>query len=384
MSTDYTADLKSIVVSGTISVEEVREIDSMEGYALFVLLGPTGSGKSSFIEAVASDRSLSLSSNKLEGCTQAVTIYRISNLRAGRLPIFIVDVPGFVDSRISAMGIVSMLKKLIESTTALYLFRILYVTPINMPRLPGSQRRLLRTFDALTGVDAADCITIVSSMWDTISGETAQKRAERNLNQLRDIIWKDYIDKGSHIVKFHNNQESALTILDEATRSRDGRSIRFQLQETITSPLRETPFAPNIHDDLQERIQGLRIQEANIQSDLQMAVARSDRKLQLTLDPELKEVQHLLAKFEQELREFGPPPGSQHPDTTLPNLPSASPIVPSSDPESQHSPHNEEIPEDQPLPQPSHSIVKSRGLITRAVDSMKRLGTKLHKRRGNH
>lgn len=70
-----------------------------------------------FIEAVASDRSLSLSSNKLEGCTQAVTIYRISNLRAGRLPIFIVDVPGFVDSRISAMGIVSMLKKLIESTT---------------------------------------------------------------------------------------------------------------------------------------------------------------------------------------------------------------------------------------------------------------------------
>ncbi|KAF9034796.1 hypothetical protein BJ165DRAFT_1511659 [Panaeolus papilionaceus] len=280
MDINLSTNLKNIIAAGAISVEAVAEIQARDGYVIFVLLGPTGSGKSSFIEAIASNTTLSLSSNKLEGFTQRETIYGIANVNAGRLPIFIVDVPGFMDSKISAMGIVSMLKNMIQRTSSLYWFRILYLTPIHNPRLPGSQRQLLQTFDALTGVGAADCITVVSTMWDLVWSESAKRREESNLKQLRDDIWKGYIDEDARWPSF--------TILNKS----------------ISRPLQKTPFAPNIYQDLQIRIQDLRIEQANFQSDRQRAIAQSDEKLQASLVPLLDEVQLLLDKFEQELHDF--------------------------------------------------------------------------------
>lgn len=71
-----------------------------------------------FVESVASNTLLGLSSNKLEGFTQTVSIYRIVNTQyidgRGKQLIYIVDVPGFADSKISSMSIVAMLRKMIQ------------------------------------------------------------------------------------------------------------------------------------------------------------------------------------------------------------------------------------------------------------------------------
>ncbi|KAF9032249.1 hypothetical protein BJ165DRAFT_1517941 [Panaeolus papilionaceus] len=306
MNTGRQVKFNHLTFSGAVSVEQVEKIIESKGYILYVLLGPTGSGKSSFIEAVASDTSLCLSSSSLEGFTQSINIYRILNVvKNQRLPIYLVDVPGFADNRISTISIVSMLKELIQ-TTRVYTFRILYLVPINNPRLPGSQRRLLQTLGALTGIDSAELITIVSTMWDSIWGENAKTRAESNFNQLRNEIWKDYIDNGSRIVRFENTQESALTILDETVNVQQYGD--FHLRKSIALPLRETSFASNIYDNLHIRIQNLEIQQANIQSELQVAMERSEEELVAVLLPRLEEVQALLAEFEQELQDFGSAP----------------------------------------------------------------------------
>ncbi|KAF9039813.1 hypothetical protein BJ165DRAFT_340951 [Panaeolus papilionaceus] len=223
-------------------------------------------------------------------------------------PIYLVDVPGFADSKISAMGIVSMLKDMIQTKLDLYAFRILYHTPINKPRLPGSQRQVLRTFEALTGPKSAGRVTVVSTMWDSIWNENTRRRAEGNFSQLHKEIWKDYIDKGADIVKFHNTQESALTILDNAFDQSVVWGDKFSIHQSVHLPLQHTPFASHICDDLQTRISNLQMQQANIQSELQMATVEQLDELEAILIVQLKEVQMLITKFEDELHTFGTPP----------------------------------------------------------------------------
>ncbi|KAF9034768.1 hypothetical protein BJ165DRAFT_1598382 [Panaeolus papilionaceus] len=303
---EFATKLENITVSGVVSVERVSKvgpIDGSEYYYVFVLLGPTGSGKSTFIESLAPNTSLSLSSNKLEGFTQSINVYCIVNVKSNAgYPIYLVDVPGFADTKISSMGIVSMVRKMIQTNGNPW-FYILYFTPIHNPRLPGSQRRVLRTFEALTGPESAGRnITIVSAMWDLVWGESASRRAENNFSQLQDEIWQNYISSGSHIVRFQNKQESALTILDGAFGR--GYPSLYPLRESISQPLRQTPFASNLYNDLQIQIQCLQLQQTNIQSDLQDATEQSDEQLKATLVPQLKEVQGLLAKFEKELLEY--------------------------------------------------------------------------------
>ncbi|KAF9039738.1 hypothetical protein BJ165DRAFT_335900 [Panaeolus papilionaceus] len=307
---DFATKLKEINVLGAVSVERVSKfgIDGIKGFIVYVLLGPTGSGKSSFIEAVASNPSLGLSSDKLEGFTQTVSIYRIINaVRPSGSPIYLVDVPSFADSKISVMNIVSMLKDMLQTNKDLYGFRILYHTPINNPRLPGSQRQVLRTFEALTGPRSAERVTVISTMWDSIWNENTRRRAEGNFSQLRKEIWKDYIARGAKIVKFHNTQESALTILDDAWGYSWG-GHDFNIQNSINVSLRESPFASHIYNDLQTRIHNLEMQQANIQSELQMATEQSDEKLRAVLIAQLAEVQILFTKFKEELHELGTPP----------------------------------------------------------------------------
>ncbi|KAF9039767.1 hypothetical protein BJ165DRAFT_337162 [Panaeolus papilionaceus] len=350
---DFATKLKKIKVLGAVSVERVSKfgIDGINGFIVFVLLGPTGSGKSSFIEAVASDPSLGLSSNKLEGFTQSVSIYQIINaVTPSGYPIYLVDVPGFADSKISAMSIVSMLKRMIQTNLNLYYFHILYHTPINNPRLPGSQRQVLQTFEALTGPKAARNITVVSTMWDSIWNENTRRRAEGNFSQLRNEIWKDYIAQGADIVKFHNTQESALTILDDAYDRSWGNT--FNIQNSIDVPLRLAPFASHIYNDLQTRIHDLQMQQASIQSELQMATEQSDEKLRAVLIAQLAEVQILFTKFEEELHEFGPPP---NPPATL----KPASLPPTNDPAA-------------PTP-------RSGGIFTRATNTLKGWGNKLSK-----
>ncbi|KAF9034846.1 hypothetical protein BJ165DRAFT_666907 [Panaeolus papilionaceus] len=354
---DFASKLKYIKIFGAVSVERVSKLgmDGVGDYAVFVLLGPTGSGKSSFIEAVTSNPSLGLSSDKLEGFTQSVSIYRIINVVSQYgSAIYLVDVPGFADSRISAMSIVSMLKDMIQANPTLSHFQILYHTPINNPRLPGSQRQVLRTFKAFTGPQSAESITVVSTMWDSIWNESTRRRAEGNFNQLCEEIWTDCIAQGADIVKFHNTPQSALTILDNAL-GQGSMPYMFSIQNTIHEPLQNTPYASHIYDDLQTQIHNLQMQQVNIQSELQMATEQSDEKLRAVLIAQLVEVQMLLSKFEDELHEFGPPPDS--------------PAI------------LEPVP---PINNPAAPTLHPGGIFTRATNKMKQWGNKLLKHRASN
>ncbi|KAF9032057.1 hypothetical protein BJ165DRAFT_1535215 [Panaeolus papilionaceus] len=346
----------SIRIDGPVSVTPVSKIPGRGlSTAIVLLLGPTGSGKSSFIEALAPKGSLQISSHLLEGCTQAISVYIVENVTSvpySRSPIFMIDVPGFGDTKISEMSIVVMIQNFMRDMAITHIGRILYFTPINVVRLPGSQRRMLKTFQDMTGIETVGNIMIVTTMWDQLSGESSMQRAERNFEQLRDVVWKDYIQNVCLIVRFDNNVESALCVLDEACRV----LVIAAFEVEISDQIRDAAFGADLYNNLQIRIQNLQIQRANIRSELEVAPLGPDFQLLTVLSLQLEETERILAKFNQELEDFEAPPESVHDPMAEPTLPSHPPTL------------------------PSHPAPAKRGIFARAISSFKCWGHELHER----
>ncbi|KAF9030162.1 hypothetical protein BJ165DRAFT_1574925 [Panaeolus papilionaceus] len=121
---------------------------------------------------------------------------------------------------------------------------------------------------------------------------------------------QDYIGAQAEILKFHNTQESTLSILDHSLQRYPG--PHFELQSLLNSnlPLRKITFASRIYTNLQTRIRNLQMQLANIHFDLLAASEQEDEELTGCLFPRQEEAQRLLATFQEDLCEFGGPPDS--------------------------------------------------------------------------
>ncbi|KAF9050477.1 hypothetical protein BJ165DRAFT_1458316 [Panaeolus papilionaceus] len=224
--------------------------------------------------------------------------------------LYIVDSPGFADPKISELSIISMVKGFLEQKEGTYFSHILFLTPITHIRLSGSRRHVLRTFQALTGLATAQNVVIVTTMWDSINNESALQRSESTFEQLKEDAWREFTQKGSRVLKFLNTQESALAILENAL----GWPMRqfFVLEDMVrgSQGLQESSFAPNLRNDLKDRIQALELERGNIKSNLELQFGEEEekRKMEAFLVPKLKEIETDIAKFKQELEEFGPPP----------------------------------------------------------------------------
>ncbi|KAF9037924.1 hypothetical protein BJ165DRAFT_414731 [Panaeolus papilionaceus] len=278
-------------------------------------MGPTGSGKSSFIEALGLKGTSRISSNGLDGCTQTISAYHLNNVTQNRNAIYLVDSPGFADSKISEMSIVTMLQRWIKEND--YFHCIFYFTPITSVRLPGSHRQVLKTFQVLTGVRAATNITIVTTMWDNIWGERPATRAEKTYEQLQDNIWKDFIEAGAQITKFYNTEESALSVLDDAFGSRPFRAFSI---EDHRHNIKSSPFANNLLTNLQNRIQNLHSHIPTLQDELTHAESQGDNLLVLTLRPRLQEAETDLARFKKELDDFNRLPAPSPSSSSSPSV----------------------------------------------------------------
>ncbi|KAF9033910.1 hypothetical protein BJ165DRAFT_1534463 [Panaeolus papilionaceus] len=136
-------------IMGDISVKPVTE-KLPDDAIVYVLLGPTGAGKSCFIQALARDsQDLGISKDQLAGFTQTASAYRIINVlfqdEGKNLQIFLVDTPGFSDPKISHQGVFTAVGELqVEILNESIEVKMLFLTPITNTCVPCMKRRTVR------------------------------------------------------------------------------------------------------------------------------------------------------------------------------------------------------------------------------------------------
>ncbi|PPQ73646.1 hypothetical protein CVT24_007632 [Panaeolus cyanescens] len=307
--------------------------------ATILLVGPTGSGKSSFIEALSGDgASMGISSDQLEGFTKTLTPYELINAGFGnsystRDTICLVDTPGFSDSTISEFEIIDMVKKWMKTHQIEEINHIMYFSSITDKRLPGSRKTTMEMVKALIKLGRLEVLhkanegslSIITTMWDTLWTDRARSQAESHFTQLTDDIWKDFISDGTYIAKFHNTTSSAFQILDQ---SRTHWGVAYGdafATRNDEHPLRETAYGRFLYRDLVDRITSGKEQKQALELELSLMGADAEESakgngsgaddeqggyddLTRLIRERLEESERTLKRFEEQLIEFGEPP----------------------------------------------------------------------------
>ncbi|PPQ75338.1 hypothetical protein CVT24_007603 [Panaeolus cyanescens] len=263
-----------------------------------MLLGTTGSGKSSFIEALAGGgQRLGISGGTLESFTQKVQAFKVENIQikwSNRdvSPIYLVDTPGFSDSKMSEAEVVKKIRAWMVENGGMYMF--FYFCRITDTRISGSAWRVIKIIKTMRVVP--NSLTVVATMWDMLHGEDAMKRADGHFVTLQDDIWKDKIKEGSRVVKFLNTQLSAIETITTCATWGYWRFYGFNVESN-------SPITPLIFAELLDRIGNAIQQRKTLQDNRTQLLHHPNHELDATfrsslqdLDQQLNNhIHHLLA-----------------------------------------------------------------------------------------
>ncbi|KAF9042478.1 hypothetical protein BJ165DRAFT_1595658 [Panaeolus papilionaceus] len=275
------------------------------------ILGPTGAGKSSFIEALSGEgQTLGISKDQLAGFTQEVAAYEVKNatveMGSWIYKLYLIGAPGFSDSKISELEIITKVKQWMSDYGRRGVNGVLYFTPITDTRASGSKRRTIQMIQSLLNNTAFDRVNIVTTMWDRLGNPQAKHRAEANFSQLRDEIWKGPVSRGAKISRYHNNFDSAVEILRDILES----------AQISYPPLGYAPIEPwqesalFLYKDLLDRIRNAQQEKELLRQERIRLITNPDPQLESVVLSRLPEVKGDLAKFMGQLVDFGnPPPG---------------------------------------------------------------------------
>ncbi|PPR04717.1 hypothetical protein CVT24_011839 [Panaeolus cyanescens] len=202
---------------------------------VILLLGPTGAGKSNFIERLAAEK-LNISTGSLERGTNSIELYRLMNHPIWADRIVLVDTPGFRDSTLSEYGSIKAIREWILAHKILRVHALFYFDRISYtPR--GGDKECWEIFMHLCGEGLAGRACLVTTTWDEVghkegrSTETAEKsilQAEKKCEVLTSH-WKSYMEKGLQLHKFYNTPASGMEILTASLKLEDY-STRFNLE----------------------------------------------------------------------------------------------------------------------------------------------------------
>jgi hypothetical protein len=176
---------------------------------IVVVMGPTGAGKSTFIDCATSQGGKNVG-HSWKSETSQVRSVSVSH-PTDRQPVVFVDTPGFDDTFKSDTEILSMIADWLVKTykAKVNLATILYLHRISDNRMSGTAMKNLQLFSSLCGKKAMPNVVIVTTMWSLVPAEWGTKRE----NVLKREVWKDMLKAGCEVERFEDTLESAWKII---------------------------------------------------------------------------------------------------------------------------------------------------------------------------
>ncbi|KDR66197.1 hypothetical protein GALMADRAFT_259681 [Galerina marginata CBS 339.88] len=180
---------------------------------MIAIMGPTGTGKSSFIRLVTGNDKVVVS-DSLESQTSEVTVFDYRRPDGRRM--ILIDTPGFDDSRddMTDADILGMIGAFLkeEYDNKRCLNGLVYMYNISNTRMGGIDRRNLKLFQQLVGKDTLCNVVVATTMWHAVPDKTIGERRQNELGS-KDTMFKPLIDAGARIFPHDSGIESAQNIV---------------------------------------------------------------------------------------------------------------------------------------------------------------------------
>ncbi|KAM0340585.1 hypothetical protein ACHAPU_010422 [Fusarium lateritium] len=190
---------------------ELKKAASNSEDAFIAIMGPTGSGKSTFISKLVED-DVAIG-QQLESCTTLIKTFRFKHPSGRR--VLLVDTPSFDASNLSDRQVLVKISRYLSSAykRGKKLNGIIYLQPSTDIRTSASRSKNVMMFKRMCGLKLYPRVALVTTRWEEFKDEQNGIRQENEL-MSRWEWWGSMYKYGSKVMPHKNNRESALKIVD--------------------------------------------------------------------------------------------------------------------------------------------------------------------------
>jgi hypothetical protein len=195
--------------------------------------------------------------------------------------VHLIDTPGFDDTNLSDTEVLWTITLWLNISyrANIHLSGIIYLHPINKNRMTGTAHRNLRMFQQLCGLSSLSAVVLATTMWKHVSEQEGRDREAQLTADPR--FWGEMIAHGSFVMRHHDNEESALTIVEHLLRQ--GRTTVLDIQRQMTD-------------------EGRRLEDTSAAQELRKDIAREKEEIERRLKRATKERDAALAADDEERR----------------------------------------------------------------------------------
>ena len=209
--------------------------------------------------------------------------------------IHLIDTPGIDDPLLSGGEFLMMIAAYLSAMyiSKISLDGIVYMFPINRTRMSSYEIKNLNQLSKLVGDEALSEVVLVTSMWDLANSSVAEVREK----EIRDLLWKPLIEKGSKVCRLDHRRFMALPVLDVLLRGAGAQRKVLQIQRELVDDMKklsETEAGRQLSKDIQKLLEGFLHNLDELKSELNDVIAAEDANMEQFLRGEQ-------ARFEQKL-----------------------------------------------------------------------------------
>ncbi|KAG0694748.1 P-loop containing nucleoside triphosphate hydrolase protein [Suillus ampliporus] len=221
---------KKKTIDSIKKVDDVIFTDARPNDIIIPVMGPTGVGKSTFINfAVGKDATPV--GHDLQSCTQHINHAICACPGDPSRRVVLVDTPGFDDTFLSDTEILRRIAVWLASSYGddMKLAGVLYLHDISQPRMFGTSRRNLDMFRRLCGENAERNVILVTTKWNDVGAGVGERREQ----QLKDSFWKEMVNNGSQVDRFHGSRKSAWDVMRPILANSSAVVAAIRIQEEL-------------------------------------------------------------------------------------------------------------------------------------------------------